>query len=127
VGCTRRESRSDNGKQPQHDDDFGRAFYANAYVLLVHHKIAFPGLFDDVGENGVLIRFRDQFRAHFYGQASREKYSRAIELEPALLQWVDQYNSSHRFRGWPTRQSGGLPRFKRNDSVLPQEQIRERT
>jgi glyoxylase-like metal-dependent hydrolase (beta-lactamase superfamily II) len=37
VGCTRRESRSENGKQPQHDDDFGRAFDANAYVLLVHH------------------------------------------------------------------------------------------
>ncbi len=73
MGCTRRESRSENGKQPQHDDDFGRAFDANAYVLLVHHKIALAGLFDDVGENGLLIRFRDQFRAHFYGQASREK------------------------------------------------------
>jgi hypothetical protein len=70
-------------------------------VLLVHHKIAFAGLFYDVGENGLLIRFRDQFRSHFYGQASREKYGRAIELEPALLQWVDQYNSSHRFRCWP--------------------------
>ena len=42
---TRRESRSENGKQPQHDDDFGRAFDANAYVLLVRH----------VGENGLLI------------------------------------------------------------------------
>jgi hypothetical protein len=65
VGCTRRESRSENGKQPQHDDDFGRAVDANAYALLVHHKVAPAGLFDDVGENGLLIRFRYQFRAHF--------------------------------------------------------------
>ena len=55
MGCTRRECRSESGKQPQHDDDFGRAFDANAYLLLVHHKIALADLFDDVGENGLLI------------------------------------------------------------------------
>ena len=49
----RRESRSENGKQPQHDDDFGRAFDANAYVLLVHHEIAFAGLFYDVGRQAL--------------------------------------------------------------------------
>ena len=54
----RRESRSENGKQPQHDDDFGRAFDANAYVLLVHHEIAFAGLFYDVGRHALDGCFR---------------------------------------------------------------------
>jgi len=37
---------------------FWRAFGANAYVLLVHHEIAFTGLFYDVGRQALDGCFR---------------------------------------------------------------------